>query len=322
MIIVSGAPMPVIVSTESPITQAALRVVVVTGAPPVDGKGVPVYVVSDAQAAAGYAIQSNTPVPVQVVAGPPTSQRPIPVYVVSGSLSPAVQTYTEKALAIQTAHLLAYWRLNETSGTVANNAQGVAARNGTYSNVTLGAAGVGDGNTAATFNGTTSNVNVYSASLASAFNGAEGTVAAWCKVSGAGVWTDGVLRRIATFLVNGSNYAVMFKHTANNTIRCDYSAGGTVETVSSTAVGGSLVFFSVAMTWSKAAEQMKVYINGAQVGTTQTALGVFAGTIPSTGARIGAAENAASNFWSGSLAHVALWDTPLSAAEVAALATV
>jgi hypothetical protein len=54
-----------------------------------------------------------------------------------------------------------YWRLNETTGTTAVKTAG-AANNGTYSNVTLGVAGLlaGAGNTAVSFSGTNSRVQI------------------------------------------------------------------------------------------------------------------------------------------------------------------
>jgi len=58
---------------------------------------------------------------------------------------------------------VAYWRLGESSGTIADNAEGTAALDGTYANSpTLGVAGalVGDANTAVTFDGTTQVVSV------------------------------------------------------------------------------------------------------------------------------------------------------------------
>jgi hypothetical protein len=53
---------------------------------------------------------------------------------------------------------LAYWRLNETTGSVAYDY--MSGHDGTYSNVTLGVQGVvtGDTNRAAEFNGTNSAV--------------------------------------------------------------------------------------------------------------------------------------------------------------------
>ena len=228
--------------------------------------------------------------------------------------------YAAKVKGIASANLIGYWPLAEPSGTTIVDESG-NARNGAYTSVTLGQQGIGDGRTAATFNGTTSTGNVYGASLAGAFNGAEGTFTAWLQMSGAGVWTDAAIRRYATFTVDANNIIALFKHSTNNTIRCDYKAGSTLSSVSSTAVGGSTAWFHVAITWSNAADQVKVYINGAQVGATQTGLGTWAGALSVGGAKIGSAETAA-NFWSGNEADAALWTTPLSAAQVGQLASV
>ena len=77
-------------------------------------------------------------------------------------------TYTGK---IQALGPIAYWPLSEASGTTIVDASG-NARNGAYTAVTLGQAGIGDGRTSASFDGSTSFGDLYSASLAGAFNGA------------------------------------------------------------------------------------------------------------------------------------------------------
>lgn len=83
-----GTPFPVTTSTEPPVGGAALRVAVVDGTVQ-GGAALPVYVVSDAEVAAGYEVQGNAPIPVQAVTGRPIfGMRPIAVYVVSGSLNP------------------------------------------------------------------------------------------------------------------------------------------------------------------------------------------------------------------------------------------
>jgi len=66
--------------------------------------------------------------------------------------------------------------------------------------VTLGSSSGtgGHGATAFSFDGTNDNVNIYSSDLNSVLNPNEGTLVAWTKVSGAGVWTDGTTDGILT----------------------------------------------------------------------------------------------------------------------------
>lgn len=225
-------------------------------------------------------------------------------------------TYTQKVIALGP---IAYWPQAEPSGVVALDASG-NARNGAYTGVTLGNAGIGDGRTAAGFDGATAYNNVYSASLAGAFNGAEGTVVLWFKVNGAGVWTDATVRRHATFQVDGNNSVQMFKTATNNQLRGTYKAGGTSKDVLFSTVG-ELTWIHFALTWNKPADQMRVFYNGVQQGATLTALGVWAGALNSAQAVLGANATSAANDWFGLLAHAALFARALSAAEVLSTAT-
>ena len=221
-------------------------------------------------------------------------------------------TYTAK---IQALGPIGYWPLAEASGSVALDESG-NGRNGAYTGVTLGAAGIGDGRTAATFDGATSFCNVYSASLAAAFNGQEGSFTAWCKVSAAGVWTDGVARRVVLFLVDASNRVGLNKAVANNEVDWLYVAGGTSKTAGITPFSPT-GYFHLGLTWSKAADQVIFYVNGAQQGPTVTGLGTFAGALSNTQTVIGSLSTTAAQVWSGQIAHVAVWARPLSAAEMA-----
>ena len=81
---------------------------------------------------------------------------------------------TQKVITTQADNLIVYWPLWETSGTTIDNYEGTAARDGTYSSVTLGETGIGDGKTSPRFDGTNDYCAIHTTSLQSAFNGAEG----------------------------------------------------------------------------------------------------------------------------------------------------
>lgn len=228
--------------------------------------------------------------------------------------------YVSKVLGIENADLISYWVQNEASGTNADNAEGTAARDGTYTGVTLGQPGIGDGLTAPLYDGANDYLDVYSASLNSVFDGDEGTVAAWIRVSGAGVWTDGAARIIFQILANGTNYLFLRKDTANNTLRWVQRA-----TNEKTRIKGSVSdtdWFHVALTWSAAADEVKAYYGGVQEGATLTGLGTWSGAISSTQSLIGAANKTPVNVWDGYLAHVPFWKKALSSADILSLATV
>lgn len=222
-------------------------------------------------------------------------------------------TYTDTIKALSP---IAYWPLAEPSGSVATDESG-NGRSGAYMSVTLGVTGIGDGRTAAAFNGTTSRNNVYSASLAGAFNKDEGTIALWIQVANGWVWTDAADRRALLLGADTNNRIFVQKNAAVNQLSVQYVAGGTIKVVSVSSFS-PLTWFHVALTWSKAADQVKFYLNGAQSGATQTALGTWAGALASGAAFVGCGSGPG-NFMSGNLAHAAVWSSPLSAAQIATL---
>lgn len=253
-------------------------------------------------------------------AGTPAIGPALPVYVVpgGGSLSGVDPTliYTNKVKALNP---IAYWPMAESSGSVALDESG-NGRNGAYTAVTLGQAGIGDGRTSASFNGTTSFNNIYSASLAGAFNKDEGTIAVWAQVSGAGVWTDAANRDLFVLQADGTNNLFLRKSSTSNTIRGSWQGGGTSATVQ-TGSFSPVGWFHIAMAWSKAANEMKFYLNGAQSGATQTMTGTWTGALAAGACDVGSGGGAVRVF-SGTMAHAAVWVSPLSAAQIASLATV
>ena len=214
--------------------------------------------------------------------------------------------------------LIGYWPLDEAAGASTVTDYSGQANDGTPSNVTFGQAGIGDGRTAASFNGTTSYCNIYSAGLNSDFNTAAGTMALWVKVSGAGVWTDNITRRIFRILTDGNNAAQLFK-TDTNVLRFNYDAGGVGELVDYTHTG--LNWFHIALTWDvSGGGEMKAYFNGAQTGSTQTGLGTWVGALTNTTCCIGSGNITPTECWSGNLAHAVLLNQVATAQEVGELA--
>lgn len=224
---------------------------------------------------------------------------------------PSGRSYTQK---IQALGPIAYYPQAEPSGTTIVDESG-NGRNGTYVGVTLGQPGIGDGRTAAGYDGATSYGNIYSASLAGAWNGAEGTIVAWQRSSG------GSSRCILRLQADASNLVQLFSTGTANEVQFRYTAGGTVKQIlDSSNVFGSL--FSIALTWSKSNDQMRAYAKGVQVGATQTGLGTWAGALATTLCCIGAASTTPTLSWLGSQAHTAIFNRALSAAEIASLAVV
>lgn len=240
----------------------------------------------------------------------------IPDFIVwSGGLS-----YAQKVLTIAPANLIGYWRLNETSGT---NADDSSSQNndGTYTGVDLANAAGPDGVKVPYFDGTNDYCNIYSAAFNSDFNGQSGTMAIWCKVNAAAVWTDAAFRK--SFFVGvdvSTNYVNIDKRATNNEMIFEYKAGGVLKSVSLTI--SSTAWFHLAVTWNLSGDQMIAYLNGTQTGSTQTGLGTWAGSLDALFCNIGARATTPVQVWHGWLAHAALWNTPLTPAQILSLATV
>ena len=225
------------------------------------------------------------------------------------------RSYTNKVKALSP---IAYWPQAESSGTIALDESG-NGRDGAYTNVTLGAAGIGDGRTAATFNGTTSINNVYSASLAGAFSGAAGSIACWIKLPDAAAWTNASVRRYINIQVSAAHSLSIGKFGAS---RLDWQyIANSVTLNRSKAALSSLAWLHMALTWSAANDRVIAYYNGAQEGATLTGLGVWAGALSAAGVCVGASSTVPTQIAQADIAHAAVWATELSAAQVASLAT-
>lgn len=227
-------------------------------------------------------------------------------------------TYPQRMAALGP---LVYYRFNEAVGTSGAGSvvdhSGNSGRNATPSNVTFGVAGAGDGDTAASFNGTSSRVDVYSAPLASAFNKDEITFMAWVRPSGAGVWTDATNRHIALMGVDGafSNYFRLYKTNADNTLSAAYIGGGALKAITLGSQAWT-TWKHLAMVISKAGDYFRLYVDGVQQGADTTGLPTWTGALGADYSNIGTRDNSAVLVWSGDIAHAALFAAPLSTAQI------
>ena len=227
------------------------------------------------------------------------------------------QTYTQKILAKLP---FLYYIFGESSGTTADNAEGTAARDGTYNSDVSGwppATGIGDGNTAPTFSGDDF-IDGYSTSFRDAFNGQEFCILLWVQVSSA-QWTDGTRREFLRFIDTTTNidYVWIAKDSTNNQWWVRYSANNTVEDIR-VASGAPTTFQCLAVRVSLAGDSVRVYVNGVQIGAEQTGLGTWGGTLKSDGVTIGKSNTGNNHI--GKLAHVAVFPL-LSEADLISLMT-
>src|SRR6266568_1552477 len=109
------------------------------------------------------------------------------------------------------------------------------------------------------FDGTSQYINV--SPLQAFLNTSEGTISLWFNQN-----SSTVIRELVDFRVDGNNEIEITQGNGQFgiTFRCNYSAGGTAKTVSTSGLTNN-IWYHVVMTWSKSADQVKLYLNGAQV---------------------------------------------------------
>jgi len=169
------------------------------------------------------------------------------------------------------------------------------------------------------FDGTNDYVDVYSPELNSLFDPTKGTLLAFAKVSGAGVWTDGAYRTLTILQSDSNNKVQMQKSSVNNRLDWFYTAAGTTRTFLNTSVT-TTDWFLVAITWDIEADEIKAYLNGVQNGATQTSPGTWVGNLSSTLSVIGAKAVSPASVWDGLICHPVLFRDVLTGAEILKIA--
>jgi len=233
-------------------------------------------------------------------------------------LSGLTGSYIDKVLGYDP---IAYWPLNETSG--AARCLVNPAQNGTYTGVTLGQTQT-DSNgisfVCPLFDNATSFVNIYSAALNSAFNGAECTIMAWCKAYNAAYWSVAAYDRVMQLRVDADNELIIAKDGGNANYMYGYREGSTTSHFRNFSVGATLNWMHMAVTVSETADEVKVYWDASQQGATFNGLGNWAGNLSNTTTLIGA-QATPLNVWYGWIAHSVVFTGVLTQPQIADLAT-
>jgi hypothetical protein len=220
--------------------------------------------------------------------------------------------YWKRVLALSPIQLL---RLNEESGATAADSSG-NGYDSTYAGVTLATLTGPDGNYAGLFDGINDYVDCDSSGVAAPFDGAEGTALIWFRVSGAGVWSDGVTRAVFDFYSDDSNRFSLRKFGANGYFYMERIAGGTSKYLQK-ASPSDTDWVCLALTWSESDDELIAYWDGVSLGT-ETSIGTWSGAL--TRLRIGAVST--NLYWDGGLALPTLWDTALTPVQIASLSVV
>lgn len=237
----------------------------------------------------------------------------VPVWLERG---PQGLAYSDKVLALNPIRYYPFW--DDVGAALAEEL--IAGDDATYNGPTLGQPGIGDGNTAASFDGTNDNVDYVTAPFDAVFDGTLGSFASWCQVSGAGVWADGTQRVLIRARVDGTTYFFLEKRAAANTFRWVRNAQTDFRSVSRAMSDTN--WFHIGLSWSDADDFARAYFNGVQEGADMVHTDDWVGALDSTTSAIGAQNTAGpSANWDGSIGHPAFWDSVLTDDEFLSLAT-
>lgn len=221
-----------------------------------------------------------------------------------------VPTYETEVLSYNP---IAYWPLNETAGSVAIDGSG-NGYHGFYSGPSLNGTTFVNGDPAPTFDGVNDRVTI--SSMSPLWNGDSFTIIGWVKRAD---WAASGSTQSAFMLRGASNNSVRLqidKFTTANQALFGFVPGSGSLYPTPAATGSDWVF--LAITRSVASSNVSVYVNGAYGGGSSSFSTAWAGTISE--AFIGAYVT--SNYWNGSLAHWAVFNTVLSAGDIANLYSV
>lgn len=224
--------------------------------------------------------------------------------------------YHQKLLSLFAGNIIAFYPLFETSGSLAVDLSG-SNRHGAYSGVSLAHTQGPRGRAAGLWDGVNDYCDIYSASLNAAFNGNEGSLLLWLRVSNAGVWSDVTLRRVVMLYSNGTNYIILAKTTTNNMLQFSHAGSGAGKNAAYNGMAGNTNWFHAACTWSLSNNRIRLYLNGSQVAS-QTGIGAWSGNLSSAQTLIGATDKTPNHVWNGWIGYVLLLNREAFPAEVAA----
>jgi hypothetical protein len=159
------------------------------------------------------------------------------------------------------------------------------------------------------FDGTNDYINI--SSVCSKVNTTEGTLTFWIADPSV---INANFRAVINIRNDGSNEIDVFRFDNTSGIRFSYSAGGVAKQIFATpsVLVQNNTWYHCTFIWSLSRNEVKLFINGKQTGSTLTSLGTFSGT-PST-AYI--ANDQFNEYYAGRLDAVTLYKRAFSDSEV------
>jgi hypothetical protein len=230
----------------------------------------------------------------------------------SGAAAPSINTHLSSTILGLSP--LAYFKFNDASGTTATDYSGNGLNGVYHGGYTLGAPGCGDGDVAVQLDGVNGSYIDITA-VGDSYDENAGTIFMFAKADSPSIWTDGLAHFLIRFIHASNANIFISKSSLNNSVSGRRSTGVSDNKTVNTTLSAS-DWFSIALTWSVADNQLKMYVNNAQVGSTVTSINSMAAAFSS--ALVGA-NTVSTSSWLGAISHTAIWARVLSAAEIATL---
>ena len=230
----------------------------------------------------------------------------------AGLSSGDIEPYTAKVQSIETASQIGYYRINESAGAVAIDLS-PQADDGTYTSVTLGETGIGDGQTSGKFvEATPSDLDV--SVILPNFDPDLFTFNIWLKCIDEDMLTDGSQYDILSFGSDSDNLCYLCKSVGLNLFGYRYKSGGVDVTQHKTGVV-STGWHAMGMVVDQGNDKFQPYWNGEPIASG-SGFGPWAGAV---GSMIVGNNSGKNTGWDGWLAHCTFWDCALSDNDMARL---
>lgn len=199
------------------------------------------------------------------------------------------------------------------SATALNKTYTDASGDSTYNNVTLGATGIGDGETAASYNGATSYTQLPASNLDALWDNTEYSLSVWMKTSTIG--SVGVQTALS-WGASGTNRVFAGKANAANILQAFILAGGGSNSGAYAYSSTDWVHMGITLDSSR----FKFFADGAKRTDQANALGAWVGALTNTWSTLG--KQNVTGFLNGDNAHFVAINRALTETEMNSLAVV
>ena len=230
-------------------------------------------------------------------------------------------TFDQKGRVLATCptHLLGYWTLGNTRGAcVFSETDPLRVASGSYTGVTVGATGIGDGRTATCALLSVGGVNhvdlLTSATCKWASSPMDGTVSLWLKGDSASAWTTASNLWMFALRTEDGNQTIQFRKPSVEIAEIRSSVNHLTSVTLQTFPTANTDWYHFALAWSSVTRAASAYLNGVfNTGTPASTLGT-SWTASSPSLRLYAIPNF--NNFPGTYAHCAIWDVALAASHI------